>query len=514
MDDPSVFNYLGEDIISDQICSVVTGLQACYPIGTPAHTSLSENLSKLKAGREKWPEKIFKRWRERILPVYSSEDITKISQSNASRLESINEHRKRLRDTLKTDILRHKKKIDDFATARDRYDDIYHNAVVTHRTQSNLLRNHPHAHTELQKLNADLHIAFSAYDYAIQRIVRQETNFRAQITAIEQDITPIVFLSTQGIQKHLLITKHLRTLGWMPSENAYVLLQNPRPPPDPEIFRRISHEPDSDLSNLPLSIFNLIVMADEIGSTDEALLCMICTYLKRFKPQILDICDSKKQSITAIMEILSFHCSTDNEKFEILSRLKAFRREPTESFASAVTRFESMYSFYLQLEKPSSAENIKLLSYQVLRQISQYLLSPKCSHQFGCWAAKQSNAGNDVTKESIIKIVTALENNPDLKLTSSRSLPGTLITTTLNLPVGQSETIMAHFANPSNPSKPKDLPKKNPPRSTSRNASGSRPRTPSGSNRPRTKSPLTSKDIKRKSSPSPNRNNNSEERGR
>ena len=90
---------------------------------------------------------------------------------------------------------------------------------------------------------------------------------------------------------------------------------------------------------------------------------MLTVYLKKYKPLILDVIDTKKQWITAIVEILSFHCSTEPEKQAVLLKLKQFKREPSESFAAAVTRFESLYVFYLQLDTPNSADNIRLMSY-------------------------------------------------------------------------------------------------------------------------------------------------------
>ena len=106
----------------------------------------------------------------------------------------------------------------------------------------------------------------------------------------------------------------------------------------------------------------------------------------------------------------------------------------------------------MQLDYPATADNIRMLSYQVLRQIAQYLLSPKCSNAFGQWASDMAKSGGTVDKETIIRTITHLESYPELKLHTARSLPGSLITTTLNLPVGQAEqNISANFLNPPPP---------------------------------------------------------------
>ena len=77
----------------------------------------------------------------------------------------------------------------------------------------------------------------------------------------------------------------------------------------------------SDSTNLPLSIFNLIHFGDAIGATDEILLTMICVYLNKYKPSILETMDTKKQSINAVIETLAFHCTTDLERATVLHKL-------------------------------------------------------------------------------------------------------------------------------------------------------------------------------------------------
>ena len=420
-------------MVQQTLGTFAKSLQKCFPIGTEGYNSLAETVQKLKATRERWPDKIFQLWKTREVPVCSSEDITKNNQSFTARLENVNEQRRRLRTSQKDDIGRLKKRLDDLSSKRDKVDDIYEAAEVHARTQRSLLN--PADHDGHTRCYAELSSAHETYVNSMSRLTAQERSVREELTDIELDFMPIQLLSCQSNQKHLIVNKHSSLLGWMPSEDQYVLIQNPKPPTENELWRRVSHEPETGLSNLPLSIYNLIVLADEVGATDAVLLIMITTYLRKYKHQILDILDTKKQSLIAIIEILSFHCSTDHEKTEVLQKLKSFKRDVNETFASAVARFESLYCFYLQLETPSTAENIRLMSYQVLKQIAQYLLSAKCGQAFGRWASQQVKNGAIVNKETIIRVITQVESHPELRLTNARHLPGSLITT-LNLPLG------------------------------------------------------------------------------
>ena len=104
---------------------------------------------------------------------------------------------------------------------------------------------------------------------------------------------------------------------------------------------------------------------------------MICVYLQKYKPSILETMDTKKHSLNAVIETLAFHCTTDLERATVLQKLKEFHRLKTESFASSITRFESLHIFYLQLDQPGEADQIRLLSYQTLSQVTPYFISSK-----------------------------------------------------------------------------------------------------------------------------------------
>ena len=159
---------------------------------------------------------------------------------------------------------------------------------------------------------------------------------------------------------------------------------------------------------------------------------MMVLYLKKYKSSILESIDTKKRSMAAIMEILAYQCDTEIEQQAVLLKIKHFKRDPIESFASVVYHFESLYTFWLQLDSPHTADSIRLLSYEVVRQITQHLLSPRCAQQFSKWSSDTIKSGGKITKDVIIRTVAQLESFADLKLHSPRTLPGNVITTTSN----------------------------------------------------------------------------------
>jgi hypothetical protein len=80
-------------------------------------------------------------WKAREVPVFSSESITKINQAFIAWLENINDRRRRVRESHKSDIGRLKKKLDDISNKRDKCEETYKTAELSTRSEQSLLRN-------------------------------------------------------------------------------------------------------------------------------------------------------------------------------------------------------------------------------------------------------------------------------------------------------------------------------------------------------------------------------------
>ena len=95
---------------------------------------------------------------------------------------------------------------------------------------------------------------------------------------------------------------------------------------------------------------------------------------------------------------------------------------------------------------PSEVHKIKLLSLATLRTVAPYLISPRCAKSFGAWVQDCLKLGTEMSKQSIIKTISSLENHSELQITAPRTLPPHLAATALNLPPAQEEvSIQANF---------------------------------------------------------------------
>ena len=83
-----------------------------------------------------------------------------------------------------------------------------------------------------------------------------------------------------------------------------------------------------------------------------------------------------------------------------------------------------------------------------LRTVTPYFISNKCAQAYGKYVIEQDKIGEVITKENIIKTITTLEQYVDLRVTVTKTLPASLIDTTLNLPPGETEIhLQAHLGN-------------------------------------------------------------------
>ena len=128
-------------------------------------------------------------------------------------------------------------------------------------------------------LEAEVRIEIQECNLRLIEYKQQITKLQGTKSAITQEIQATPFLPSQNtINRNLTLHQHNMVRGWVPSKQAYVLLQNNKTPPDAEVFKHISFEPETNLSNLPLSMSKLKTYSESIGADDKCLLNMIIQY--------------------------------------------------------------------------------------------------------------------------------------------------------------------------------------------------------------------------------------------
>ena len=113
MENLTPFNFLHTEAILSQFKILADNIADSLPPDSTAKQSIKDQVQNLSKAQDRKPKYVCQKASERKTPVYSSEDITKLSQTFGSYTESINQGRIALKKQLIEDITRLKKSRDD-----------------------------------------------------------------------------------------------------------------------------------------------------------------------------------------------------------------------------------------------------------------------------------------------------------------------------------------------------------------------------------------------------------------
>ena len=242
------FNYLAEDNMLTNFCQLAENISHALPKNESTR-AIADQVKKLKAKKEKWPENFFATWLARVIPMFTQETILKLIQAYLSWVEEVNETRKRQREALKFDIDRKKLMLDTVDQKRLTQQDTFQSLVLT--TEADMTWFAPWEQ-DYVRLEGKLNAATNAFNNAQTRLMNHELQLREDLRALELDFIPIRYLSSQSNVKSHIVKKQNHSLDWITHDDKYILIQNSTCPPESVVLQHVSWEPESKLSNLPL----------------------------------------------------------------------------------------------------------------------------------------------------------------------------------------------------------------------------------------------------------------------
>ena len=124
------FNHLAKDHILSNFCQLAENISNALPKNANTR-AITEQVKKLKQTKEKWSDKIFQTWLNRVIPIFTQEAILKLIQAYLSWVEEVNESRKRQREALKVDMDRKKRMLDSVDQKRLTQQDNYQTLLLT-----------------------------------------------------------------------------------------------------------------------------------------------------------------------------------------------------------------------------------------------------------------------------------------------------------------------------------------------------------------------------------------------
>ena len=442
------YPYFGNALHQSEVIELYETLRDSGLLNDENKAKVTEKIKSTEDGKKTWRDVIIKGYTDRVIPEYTIDDVNHMNQLYTAEVTKTNREKARKVDEWRTIAKSAQTRIDDLAhlTTKDALavaetksvmQAKIHviNGYIANARAVNDAATQAKFQQEVDMMECDLRMKIHECTLRTQEYQSQILRLENRKASVNQEIDAMVFISSpETINKNLVLHSHNTVKGWIPSAQKYTMLKNTKTPPDAEIFKNISFEPETNLTNLPLTVSKLIAYSELIGADDKCLLAIILQFMNKYKKELMNTFEPKKHSLHALIYAIADQCSTAQEKTTVLKEMKSFYRREDESYAACLARFDSMYLFYLQLDRPQPPEELKHLSYRVIQSLTQFIISDKCSLVYASWERIKRQKGITPTKEEIIGIIGELEENADLKPKSALRIAPQIIAGLLHLP--------------------------------------------------------------------------------
>ena len=520
------YPYFGNSLHQAEVIELYETIRDSNLLDDQNKIKINDKIQASKDGKKTWREVIIKGFKDRIIPEFTIDDVNQMNQLHTAEVTKINREKSNKVEGWKNIVKSTNNRLEDLATmtTKDTLAAAEVRAILTSKIR--MLNQHIQLavnagnQSEQRKLvkekdllECDLRMKIHECNLRVAEYKRQMAILQQKKQDVSHEIEIMEFLpSPETINKNLILHSHNIVKGWIPSKQSYTMLRNTRTPPDAEIFKNISFEPETNQTNLPLTISKLITFSELIGADDKCLLAIILQFMNKYKKDLMNTFEPKKHSLYSMIYAIADQCSTAQEKMTVLREMKSFYRREDESFASSLNRFDSMYLFYLQLDRPQPPDELKHLSYQVVLSLTQFIIAEKCAQVYSSWQRIQRQKGIIPSKEEIIRIISELEESADLKPKTALRLAPQVIATLLHIPseAQQIDCAAASISNEGRKSRSRsrenrriDASQSNTRPSSRNNNYGNRPPTPKGNTSPSPSTPSRPKPISHNGRKSP-----------
>ena len=109
----NAYPYFGEELMMQQFALLAESIQKALPPKNEGQRAIAQQLASINSKQEKWPQRILQVYRDRNLPVFTIEAVTKLNQAHTAFVDDVNDTRRRQKESLKSDMGRKKKQLDD-----------------------------------------------------------------------------------------------------------------------------------------------------------------------------------------------------------------------------------------------------------------------------------------------------------------------------------------------------------------------------------------------------------------
>ena len=96
--------FLADEIYISQIARLADSVCNALPDTSTAKEEIKCQADRLRNAKQKWHTTILEKFRERVVPLFSAEQITKLNQTHSAKIEEVNSSRKATKTAVLSDI--------------------------------------------------------------------------------------------------------------------------------------------------------------------------------------------------------------------------------------------------------------------------------------------------------------------------------------------------------------------------------------------------------------------------
>ena len=155
-------------------------------------------------------------------------------------------------------------------------------------------------------------------------------------------------------EKACIVKEEKRILGWVPSENNFILLSNPNKPDLDNLTEFVDQCVHSGATNIPKSIKNLMEEGTLRGFTEAAYTSLWLQFIKKYIENSYQAALTYSRNLNELFEFLLSLVDTETEISKLRSAISKITRKQEDPVSFSVLKMKSLTTSLLFMIDPNA----------------------------------------------------------------------------------------------------------------------------------------------------------------
>ena len=155
-------------------------------------------------------------------------------------------------------------------------------------------------------------------------------------------------------EKACIVKEEKRILGWVPSENNFILLSNPNKPDLDNLTEFVDQCVHSGATNIPKSIKNLMEEGKLRGFTEAAYTSLWLQFIKKYIENSYQAALTYSRNLNELFEFLLSLVDTETEITKLRNAISKITRKQEDPVSFSVLKMKSLTTSLLFMIDPTA----------------------------------------------------------------------------------------------------------------------------------------------------------------